>query len=144
MKRLFAFALLIVVTLSTMTSFAFASEPDKTVIDLGDGFYMVEISSSYSLSRSGDITYGSKSANVYYNSTLIGIATLYASFDISSSTAKATTFDITGTGYNGGIYTNGTSNCSRNTVSGTAYFNYNGFEKLVHLSISCSPDGTLY
>ena len=142
MKRLFAFALLIVVTLSTMT--ASASEPNKTVIDLGDGFYMVEISSSYSLSRSGDITYGSKSANVYYNSTLIGIATLYASFDISSSTAKATTFDITGTGYNGGIYTNGTSNCSRNTVSGTAYFNYNGFEKLVHLSISCSPDGTLY
>ena len=136
MKRLFAFALLIMVTLSTMTSFAFASEPDKTVIDLGDGFYMVEISSSYSLSRSGDITYGS--------STLIGIATLYASFDISSSTAKATTSDITGTGYNGGIYTNGTSNCSRNTVSGTAYFSYNGFEKTAQLSISCSPDGTLY
>lgn len=142
MKRLFAFALLIVVTLSTMT--ASASEPNKTVIDLGDGFYMVEISSSYSLSRSGDITYGSKSANVYYNSTLIGIATLYASFDISSSTAKATTSDITGIGYNGGIYTNGTSNCSRNTVSGTAYFSYNGFEKTAQLSISCFPDGTLY
>ena len=75
---------------------------------------------------------------------MIGVTTLYASFDISSSTAKATTSDITGTGYNGGIYTNGTSNCSRNTVSGTAYFSYNGFEKTGRLSISCSPDGTLY
>ena len=44
MKRLFAFALLIVVTLSTIT--ASASEPNKTVIDLGDGFYMVEATSS--------------------------------------------------------------------------------------------------
>lgn len=142
MKRLFAFALLIVVTLSTMT--ASASEPNKTVIDLGDGFYMVETISSYSLSRSSNIIYGNKSGNIYQDSTLIGVTTLYASFDISSSTAKATTSDITGTGYNGGIYTNGTSNCSRNTVSGTAYFSYNGFEKTGRLSISCSPDGTLY
>jgi hypothetical protein len=142
MKRLFAFALLIVVTLSTIT--ASASEPNKTVIDLGDGFYMVETSSSYSLSRSSNIIYGNKSGNIYQDSTLIGVTTLYASFDISSSTAKATTSDITGTGYNGGIYTNGTSNCSRNTVSGTAYFSYNGFEKTGRLSISCSPDGTLY
>ena len=142
MKRLFAFALLIVVTLSTMT--ASASEPNKTVIDLGDGFYMVETISSYSLSRSSNIIYGNKSGNIYQDSTLIGVTTLYASFDISSSTAKATTSDITSTGYNGGIYTNGTSNCSRNTVSGTAYFSYNGFEKTGRLSISCSPDGTLY
>ena len=142
MKRLFAFALLIVVTLSTMT--ASAPEPNKTVIDLGDGFYMVETISSYSLSRSSNIIYGNKSGNIYQDSTLIGVTTLYASFDISSSTAKATTSDITGTGYNGGIYTNGTSNCSRNTVSGTAYFSYNGFEKTGRLSISCSPDGTLY
>ncbi len=142
MKRLFAFALLIVVTLSTIT--ASASEPNKTVIDLGDGFYMVETISSYSLSRSSNIIYGNKSGNIYQDSTLIGVTTLYASFDISSSTAKATTSDITGTGYNGGIYTNGTSNCSRNTVSGTAYFSYNGFEKTGRLSISCSPDGTLY
>ena len=142
MKRLFAFALLIVVTLSTMT--ASASEPNKTVIDLGDGFYMVETISSYSLSRSSNIIYGNKSGNIYQDSTLIGVTTLYASLDISSSTAKATTSDITGTGYNGGIYTNGTSNCSRNTVSGTAYFSYNGFEKTGRLSISCSPDGTLY
>ena len=142
MKRLFAFALLIVVTLSTIT--ASASEPNKTVIDLGDGFYMVETISSYSLSRSSNIIYGNKSGNIYQDSTLIGVTTLYASFDISSSTAKATTSDITGTGYNGGIYTNGTSNCSRNTVSGTAYFSYNGFEKTGRLSISCFPDGTLY
>ena len=94
--------------------------------------------------RSSNIIYGNKSGNIYQDSTLIGVTTLYASFDISSSTAKATTSDITGTGYNGGIYTNGTSNCSRNTVSGTAYFSYNGFEKTVRLSISCSPDGTLY
>lgn len=142
MKRLFVFALLIMVTLSTIT--ASASEPNKTVIDLGDGFYMVETISSYSLSRSSNIIYGNKSGNIYQDSTLIGVTTLYASFDISSSTAKATTSDITGTGYNGGIYTNGTSNCSRNTVSGTAYFSYNGFEKTGRLSISCSPDGTLY
>ena len=144
MKRLFAFALLIVVTLSTMTSFAFASEPDKTVIDLGDGFYLQEVTVQRFYSRAGDTAVGHTSGNVYYGSTHIGSATLWGIFDISGSTAKALDSSISGTGYNGRSYTNGTSNCSRNTVSGTAYFNYNGFEKLVNLSISCSPDGTLY
>ncbi len=58
MKRLFAFALLIVVTLSTMTSFAFASEPDKTVIDLGDGFYLQEVTVQRFYSRAGDTAVG--------------------------------------------------------------------------------------
>lgn len=146
MKRFFAWIVMFVAVLSMITVPAFASncaENTENIIDLGDGFYMVETISSYSLSRSGDIIYGNKSGNIYQGSTLIGVANLYGTFDISGSTAKATSSSISGSGYNGGSYTGGTSNCSRNTVSGTANFTYNGMIKVGRLSITCSPDGTL-
>ena len=143
MRRFFALFAVFVLILSTATISVSATDFSEDIIDLGDGFYMVETVSSYSLCRSGDKVYGNKSGNVYQGSTLVGVATLYASFDISGTTAKAIYAQIDGTGYNGGSYTGGSSNYSRNTASGTAYFSYNGIDKTVRLSISCSPDGTL-
>lgn len=143
MKRVFTWIVVLAMSLSVITVPASASGPSGDVIDLGDGFYMVETISSCSLSRSGDIVHGSKTGNIYQGSTLIGVATLYASFDISGSTAKATFAQIDGTGHNGGRYTGGTSSYSRNTAYGTANFNFNGVRKSLSLSISCSPDGTL-
>lgn len=143
MKRFLALLVVLVLILSTATISASATDLSENAIDLGDGFYMTEIKIQQSYSRTSDIVAGRTSGNVYYNSTLIGTAVLRGIFDISGSTAKATDSTISGSGYNGGSYTGGTSNCSRNTVSGTAYFSYNGFEKTVRLSISCSPDGTL-
>lgn len=143
MKRFSAFIAMLAVVLSMLTVSASAADLSENVVDLGDGFYMVETISSHSLSRSGNTVYGSKSGNVYQGSTLVGVATLRASFDISGVTARAIDSTISGTGYNGGSYTGGSSNYSRNTASGTAYFSYNGIDKTVRLSISCSPDGTL-
>lgn len=143
MKRFFAWMIMLVVSLSVVTAPASASSLSGDVIDLGDGFYVVKTISTDSLSRSGDIVRGNISGNVYQGSTLIGIATLYGTFDISGSTATATDSSITGSGHNGGSYAGGTSNCSRNTVYGTANFNFNGIRKSLSLSISCSPDGTL-
>ncbi len=80
---------------------------------------------------------------MYYGSKLIGIAALTAAFDISGSFARATKAVIIGTGKSGGEYFRGASDRSGNTASGTAYFGYNGVEKSVMLSISCSPDGRL-
>ena len=144
MKRFFALIFVFVLIFSTATISASATDLSKNVIDLGDGFYLQEVTVQRFYSRAGDTAVGHTSGNVYYGSTHIGNATLWGIFDISGSTAKALDSSISGTGYNGGSYTNGTSNCSRNTVSGTAYFSYNGFEKTARLSISCSPDGTLY
>ena len=143
MKRFSAWIAMLVVVVSTITVPAFGSDRTEDVIDLGDGFYMVETISTYSLSRSGDIIYGNKSGNIYQGSTLIGVATLYGTFDISGSTARATDSTISGSGYNGGSYTGGTSSCSRNTVSGTANFNFSGVRKSLPLSLTCSPNGTL-
>jgi hypothetical protein len=143
MKRFYAWMIMLVVSLSVVMAPASASSLSGDVIDLGDGFYMVETISSCSLSRSGDTVYGNKTGNIYQGSTLIGVATLYASFDISGSTAEATFAQIDGTGRNGGVYSQGTSRYSGNTASGSAYFTYNGMEKVGRLTITCSPNGTL-
>ena len=143
MKRVFVSMSLIAVILTAMTALACAAEPEGNVIDLGGGFYMVETVSSYSLSRGGNLVYGNKSGNVYYESTWIGSATLNATFDISGSAAKAVDAYMEGSGRNGGSYTRGTTSCSGNRASGTAYFSYNGTGKTARLSISCSPDGKL-
>lgn len=144
MKRFFALIIVFVTILSAITNSASATDFSEDVIDLGDGFYMTEVTVEQSCGRAGDIVAGRTSGNIYHDSTLVGSATLWGVFDISGSTAKATDSSISGSGYNGGSYTGGTSYCSRNVVYGTANFNFSGIRKSLSLSISCSPDGTLY
>ncbi len=84
MKKLCTFFCMVVVVLSTISTSALATEPNEKVIDLGDGFYVVETITQYPMMRSGNIVSGNTSDSVYYGSTLIGTATLYADFDISA------------------------------------------------------------
>ena len=144
MKKLCALFCMVVVVLSTISTSALAAEPDGKVIDLGDGFYVVETITQYPMARSGNTVSGKKSDDLYYGSTLIGTATLYADFDISGSTAKSVYISVTGSGYNGGRYLRGEPTRSGSTASGTAYFKYNGVQKTLRLSLSCTADGTLY
>ena len=143
MKKLCALFCMVVVVLSTISTSALAAEPDGKVIDLGDGFYVVETITQYPMARSGNTVSGKKSDDLYYGSTLIGTATLYADFDISGSTAKPVYISVTGSGYNGGAYLRGEPTHSGNTASGTAYFKYNGIPKTLRLYLSCTADGTL-
>lgn len=122
---------------------ASAVEPEGKVIDLGDGFYMVETVTQYTLTRSGDVVAGNKTGKVYQGSTLVGTATLTAAFDISGSTAKAITASITGSGSNGWSYDHGTTSLSGNKASGTAYFKNGGVQKSLTLNLSCSSSGTI-
>lgn len=144
MKKICTLFCMVVVILSTISASALAAEPDGKVIDLGDGFYVVETITQYPLTRSGDTVRGNTSGNLYYGPTLVGTATLYAAFDISGSSARAEEASITGTGKNGGSYSNGTTKHSGNTASGRAYFTYNGVQKYISLSLSCTSDGSLY
>lgn len=144
MKKLSVMFCLIAAILSMVSVSALAAGTEGNVIDLGDGYYMVETIVQYPMGRSGDTVSGSKNGNVYYGSTLIGTATLAAAFDISGSSAKATEARIGGSGRNGGKYIDGNAYCSSNTAYGTAIFGYNGGEKSIKLTISCTSDGTLY
>lgn len=144
MKKVCTLFCLVMVILSMASTTVLAAEPEENVIDLGDGFYVVETITRTPLMRSSDTVGGSKSDKVYYGSTLIGTATLYGTFDISGSAARAEEGSISGIGSNGGTYSKGTTNCSGNTVSGTAYFKYNGAQKTLRISLSCTSDGTLY
>ena len=144
MKKVCTLFCLVMVILCITNTTALAAEPEGKVIDLGDGFYAVETITCSPMTRSRDTTGGSVSNNVYYGSTLIGTATLYADFDISGSTAKSVYISVTGSGYNGGTYLRGEPTRSGSTASGTAYFKYNGVQKTLRLSLSCTADGTLY
>lgn len=143
MKKFFTLLFTVLTVLSIMSSSVLAAEPDEKVIDLGNGFYAVEIMTQYPTGRSGDTVAGSKTRELYYASTLIGTATLYASFDISGSSAKAVSAGITGEGMNGCTYVKGTASGSGNKATGTATFKYEGIEKKLTISISCSPSGVL-
>ena len=143
MKKVCTLFCLVMVILCITNTTALAAEPEGKVIDLGDGFYAVETSTCSPMTRSRDTTGGSVSNNVYYGSTLIGTATLYATFDISGSAAKVEESNISGTGKNGGAYSGGNASGSGSTAFGTAYFKYNGVQKTLRLSLSCTADGTL-
>lgn len=143
MKRLFSFLCAVVMLMSVIGGSALALEPEEKIIDLGDGFYFVETLTQSPMRRSGDEVYGAKSGNIYYDSTLIGIATLAASFDISGTTAVATRAAIDGEGRSGCTYVKGTTRVSGNKATGTATFKFEGVEKRLTLSISCSPSGEL-
>ena len=141
--RRFSALLLAALLAATLVTPASAAESERTVIDLGNGFYVVETIIPGPMTRAGDSTAGTKMATRYQGSTLIGTATLVAVFDISGSTAKATMASVSGTGSNGGAYSRGTTSCSGNTAYGTAYFTYSGVERNLTITLSCSPDGTL-
>lgn len=141
-KRLPALVCTIMMVLSLLTP-ALATEPQNKVIDLGDGFYMVETVTQYSLTRARSTIYGDKTGKLYQGGALVGTASLTASFNISGATAKALTASISGSGQNGGTYTSGSTRRSGSVAYGTAIFKVNGMEKRLDLSLSCSPDGSL-
>lgn len=135
--------LCVIALLSTLIMPTSATEPEGKVIDLGDGFYMVETITQYAVTRSGDVVSGDKTGKVYQGSTQIGTATLTAAFDISGSTAKAITASIQGTGYNGWGYKSGTTTLSGNKATGTAVFEMGSSTKSLVLTLTCSSDGRL-
>ena len=143
LRKAFAFLCAAALTTSLMSS-AVAAESKETVIDLGDGYYVVETIEYLPQSRAGDTVRGTKTLRLYQNSTLIGTTTLGGVFDISGSSAKATAGNITGTGSNGWTYDGGSTRCSGNTVYGTAtYRSDEGVTKSHSGSLSCSADGKL-
>lgn len=143
MKRLFALFCMVAVILSTVNTTALAAETSEKVIDLGDGFYVIETITQYPAARS-QVVNGEKTDTLYYDSTKLGVVTLIAAFNISGSTVTVQRAGITGTGSNGATYSRGTTSSSGNTASGKAYFKYKGVEKILSISLSCTSDGTLY
>lgn len=141
-KRFSAFLCAAMLLVSLLTP-SMAAEPEHTVIDLGDGFYLVEVITQSPMTRAGDTVSGRKTGYLYQGSTQIGTATLTATFDITSSTVRATDATISGTGSNGWSYTRGTTRLIGNKATGTAYFKSGSTEKSVTVSLTCSPDGTL-
>lgn len=132
-----------VMMITSMITSAMAAEPVEKVVDLGDGFYMVETVEYLPAPRAGNLVVGQKNATVYNGSTVIGTATLKASFDISGAVARATAATITGTGQNGWSYDHGTTSLSGNKAYGTAYFKSGSTTKSLTLTLTCSPDGTI-
>ena len=143
MKKVCTLFCLVMVILCITNTTALAAEPEGKVIDLGDGFYAVETITCSPMTRSRDTTGGSVSNNVYYGSTLIGTATLYATFDISGSAAKVEEANISGTGKNGGAYPGEKAGGSGSPAWARAYSNYTGEKKPPRLPLSCTADGTL-
>lgn len=141
-KRFSALLCAAVMLVSLLTP-TMAADREEKVIDLGDGFYVVETITTYPSTRAGNTASGDKKATLYQGSTLIGTATLYAIFDISGSTAKVVDKEITGTGSNGWSYSRGSTRSSGNTAYGTAYFSNGSTEKRLDISLSCSPSGSL-
>ena len=143
MKLRKALALLCAVALvCALFTSALAAEPQE-IIDLGDGFYAVITLNQTPMTRAGDIVTGSKSGTVYHNGVKVGTATLTGQFDISGSTAKATRAAITDSGMNGWSYDRGTTSCSGNKVTGTAYFSSGSNSKSLTLTLTCSPSGVI-
>lgn len=123
---------------------ASASGAKEEIIDLGDGFYAVRTIEAYGMARGGDKVYGRVTDRLMNGSTQIGSATLYATFDISGSSAVAEEAFLQGAGMNGWTFTDGGTKCSGNKASGTAIFQSGSTTKRLPLSISCTPDGELY
>lgn len=92
------------------------------------------------MTRAGDSVAGSKTGKVYNGTTQIGTMTVYGEFDISGSSAKATTAGISGSGMNGWSYDRGTTSRSGNKVTGTGYFSSGSTVKAFSLTLTCSPD----
>lgn len=142
-KKLCAAFLCVGIMMTSLLVPASAEEVKETVIDLGDGFYVVEVLTQYPTARSGDTASGEKTARLYQGSTLVGTSTFAAAFDISGSTARAIDANIDGVGSNGWEYSNGTTKLSGNKATGTATYRMNNSTKSHTITITCSPNGTL-
>nr|WP_325211238.1 hypothetical protein [uncultured Oscillibacter sp.] len=59
---------LTIAILSTIATLEYADEPEKNVVDLGDGFYMVETITQYSMGRANNTASGTKTGDVYHGS----------------------------------------------------------------------------
>ena len=139
-KRIFALLCAVMLTVSLLPS-AMAKETHENVIDLGDGYYVVETIEYLPKSRAGDTVQGMNTARLYYKSTLIGVTVVGGVFEVSGSTAKAISGDITGTGYTGWSYVSGSTRCSGNTVYGSAtYRSDEGVTKSHSCSVSYTPN----
>lgn len=144
LRQTISFLCAMILTVSLFPSAMAVQTSDETVIDLGDGFYAVETIEVLPSPRAGDTVHGSKTIRLYSDGVLIGTTYIGGVFDISGSTAKATSGNITGTGSNGWTYYHGYTSRSGNTVTGTAtYQSSTGVTKSHSGSISCSPNGTL-
>lgn len=138
-KRILALLCAVMLTVSLLPS-ALAKETRETVIDLGDGYYVVETIEYLPLSRAGDTFRATNTSHLYYKSTLIGVTIVGGVFEVSGSTAKAVEGYITGTGYNGWSYVSGSTRCSGNTVTGTAtYRSEDGVTKSHSGSVTYTP-----
>lgn len=140
-KRFLALLCALLLAFSMLTP-AMAAEKQE-IIDLGDGFYMIVTTQQVSKTRAGDTVSGSKSGNAYYGTTKIGTLTVYAEFDISGTTAKATQAGISGSGANGWTYDRGTTSRSGNKATGTGYFSSGSTTKAFSITLTCSPDGVI-
>lgn len=117
-----------------------AKDVKESVIDLEDGFYIIETVKTIPLSRSGDTVKRISTYQLYKSTTLIGVTTIGGVFEVSGSTAKAVEGYITGTGYNGWSYVSGSTRCSGNTVTGTAtYRSEDGVTKSHSGSVTYTP-----
>ena len=141
-KNVSAFLCVVMMMVSLLTP-AMAAEKQEEIIDLGDGIYAVVTLNEGPMTRAGSTKSGSKSATVYNGTTVIGRATLTATFDISGTSAKAIDAAISGSGQNGWNYDYGTTSMSGNKASGTAYFSLGSVTKSLPLTLTCSPDGTI-
>lgn len=142
-KKIPAFlcAVLLLMSLAVPASAAGAKEE---IIDLGDGYYVIRTIETYAMTRSGDTVSGRVTDRLMDGATQIGSATLYATFDISGSSAVATDAFLTGSATSGWTYTNGGTYCSGSRATGTAIFSSNSVIEQLPLSLSCTPDGELY
>lgn len=139
-KTRFSALLCAVMLMISLLPSASATDVKETIIDLGDGFYVIETIETVPLSRSGDTVKRINTSQLYKGSILIGVTTVGGVFEISGSTAKAVEGYITGTGYNGWSYSSGSARCSGNTVYGTAtYLSDDGVTKSHSCSVSYTP-----
>lgn len=131
MKKITA-SLLAFLMLFSFSASAFAAEPG-TVIDCGDGYYMVLHDVTYRAVTRSQTEY-STDADFYNGSTHIGVATLTGKFSYNGSSASALSGSTSGSGDNGWSYKSGSASCSGATVTGTFYFKK---------GLTTSPKGTI-
>lgn len=141
MKKVLTTICALVLTCSFLPS-ASAAEPDREIIDLGDGFYAVVTLTQLKARASGKAN-GVKSCDVYYGATLVGTMTVGGVFEYDGTSSKATQADVTGSGANGWTYSRGATHISGNMASGTAFFSNGSVITNCTISIFCDPDGNL-
>lgn len=150
MKHIFAVAFCLVL-LFDIGAFPAAAEQmpgqvvvNRTVEQLGNGYYVVETVYQSAVQPRSNTTSGSKTAQCYYCSTPIFAVTVTGSFTYDGSSAKATsavgTFDIytsEASLIDGSSYTSGASAVAWVSVS------YQGYALSKTVRLTCDPNGNL-